>query len=52
MAMPSTAVLVTVGVMVTGPVAPVGPELPETDVGLLTEPELADPVFPVLVALD
>jgi hypothetical protein len=52
MAVPSTAVLVAVGVTITGPVAPVPPELPEPAAGLLTEPEVDDPVFPVLVALD
>ena len=50
--MPSTALLVAVGVMTTGPVAPVLPERPETAHGLLTELEVADPVAPVLVALD
>src|SRR5688500_15392991 len=52
MAMPSTTGLVAVGVTITGPVAPVPPELPETAVGLLTEPDVADPVAPGLVALD
>ncbi len=52
MMMPGTAVLMAVGLMTTGPVLPVFPELPETASGLLTAVENADPVFPVLVALD
>jgi hypothetical protein len=52
MAMPSGTVLVAVGVMTTGPVEPVAPELPEPACGLLTEPEVDEPVAPVLVALD
>jgi pyrroline-5-carboxylate reductase len=52
MAMPNTAVLVAVGVMITGPVAPVAPEDPDWASGLLTEPETEAPVFPELVALD
>jgi hypothetical protein len=50
--MPSGTVLVAVGEMTTGPVAPVLPEFPDWANGLLTEPEAADPVAPVLVALD
>ncbi len=52
MAVPSNAVLVAVGETITGPVAPVPPEWPETATGLLTAPDAADPVAPVLVALD
>jgi hypothetical protein len=52
MAVPSTAVLVAVGVMVTGPVLPVVPEFPDTDCGLLPAPEVEEPVLPELVALD
>jgi hypothetical protein len=52
MAIPRIAVLVAVGLMTTGPVAPVLPEVPDWDQGLLTAPEVAEPVLPVLVALD
>ena len=50
--MPSGTVLVAVGEMTTGPVAPVLPESPESACGLLALPEDAEPVAPVLVALD
>ena len=51
-AIPRIALLVAEGLTTTGPVAPVRPEPPEAATGLLTEPELAEPVFPVFVALD
>jgi hypothetical protein len=52
MALPRMAELVAVGVTVTGAVPPVVPEKPDCDWGLLTAPEVEDPVFPLLVALD
>ena len=52
MAVPSTAVLVTIGLKMTGPEEPVAPELPDCDAGLLPAPEDADPVLPEFVALD
>jgi hypothetical protein len=51
-AVPRMAELVAVGFTMTGPVAPVAPENPDCDWGLLTAPEVEDPVFPLLVALD
>ncbi len=51
-AIPRIALLVAVGLTTTGPLAPVLPELPELAIGLLTEPEAAEPVLPVFVALD
>jgi hypothetical protein len=51
-AVPRMPELVAVGLDVAGPVFPVFPELPDTATGLLTACDDADPVFPVLVALD
>jgi hypothetical protein len=51
-AMPRMAELLAEGFTTTGPVAPVAPELPDCEPGLLVAPEVEDPVFPEFVALD
>jgi len=52
MADPRIAVLVAEGLDVAGPVGPVVPEWPDTASGLDTADENAEPVLPLLVALD
>jgi hypothetical protein len=45
------AKLTAIGLLVAGPVEPVGPELPDTAIGLLADVDDAFPVSPVFVAL-